>query len=43
MNTAYIRPIMNDECNEDDYNVDISWDVVHKKGLGSSKDLRQEG
>ena len=34
---------MNDEGNEDDYNGDMNWGVVHMEGLGSSMSLRQDG
>ncbi len=43
MNRAYVRTILNDEGNEDDYNIDMSWGIVHIEGLGSSKNLKQDG
>ena len=31
---------MSDEGNEDDYNGDICWGVIHKEGSGSSTNLK---
>ncbi len=43
MNRAYLRMIINDEGNEEGCNGDISCGIVHMKGLGSSKILKQDG
>lgn len=43
MSRAYEKAIMNDEGNEDDRNGEISWGIVHMKGFGNSKYLRQHG
>ena len=43
LNEQGVRTTVNDEGNEDGYNGDISWGVVHMEGLGSSMSLRQEG
>ena len=39
LNEQGVRPTINDEGDEDDYNGDISWGIVHKEGLGGLRSL----